>query len=412
MSNAYRNNHYVPIWYQKRFLVPGTNELLYRDLKPDTFVDPRGVAHKTREIRRLGFKKGFAQEDLYTQFFGAQPRTDIEEQFFGEIDRHGQAAVDYFARFAHPWDGTQLFEELILYMSTQKLRTPKGLGWLQNFAAGRGSVLNVMVEQRSLFCAIWTECVWLIASAEQSETKFIVSDHPITVYNRRFGPRSSSCRGLEDPDIRLHATHTIFPLSHDKVLILTNRSWMQNPYQKENGIRPNPQMMRNALFHLLDIQTLRMLTETEVREINFIIKSRALRYIAAAKEDWLYPERFVTKADWHDFGQGYLLMPDPRSAHYGGETIMMFTGGRSVAVDEYGRHPGQSGYSGDRRSPGPDWNSYQRFQGEFSRLFGPERRGRACTGTRLDGPRLSDDYFQALLNGEERHRRLMSGQRT
>jgi len=159
--------------------------------------------------------------------FRAQARTEIEEQFFGDIDRKGQEAVDYFADFSQPWDGTQLYNELILYMSTQKLRTPKGLDWLQNVSVGRGPVLDVMVSLRGLFCAIWTECVWLIASAEHSATKFIVSDHPITVYNRRFGPRSSVCRGFDDPDIRQHATHTIFPLSYDKVLILTNRSWFR-----------------------------------------------------------------------------------------------------------------------------------------------------------------------------------------
>lgn len=67
------------------------------------------------------------------------------------------------------------------------------------------------------------------------------------------------------------------------------------------------------MFNVLDIQTLRCLSEQEVREINFIIKSRALRYIGAAREEWLYPERHVTKSDWNRYGHGYLLMPDPRS---------------------------------------------------------------------------------------------------
>jgi len=97
-------------------------------------------------------------------------------------------------------------------------------------------------------------------------------------------------------------------------------------------------------------------------------------------------KKYVSKADWHDFGQGYLLMPDPRSAHYGGETIMSFTGGRTIAVDEYGRHPGEPGYSGGRRNAGPDLHSFQRFLGEFSRLFGTERRGRSFRGVRLDEP--------------------------
>lgn len=312
---------------------------------------------------------------------------------------------------------------MLLYMSTQKLRTPKGLGWLKNlvsasprprgfswlpeFEHDRDALLQVMVRLRSLFAAIWTECIWQIASAEQSPTKFIVSDHPITVYNRSCGPRSTWCRGFNDPDIRLHGTHTIFPLSFDKILILTNRSWMQNPYQSETEMRPNPSMMRNALFSFFDVQNHRILSEQEVREINFIVMSRAFRYIAAADIEWLYPERHVSKSNWHDFGHGYLLMPDPRSAHYGGTTVMTFKGGHSLAVDEYGRHPGQPGYSGDRRAPGPDWNAFHRFQGEFSQLFGPNRRGRAFRTAKLDDPVLPEDYFNSLLRGEQVHRGRM-----
>jgi hypothetical protein len=132
MSNAYRNNHYVPVWYQRRFLVPGTQELWYRDLQPDTWRDSRNLPHTTREVKRLGLTRGFAQRDLYTQFFGSQPRTLIEEKVFGEIDHRGRQAVDHFSNFEITAEGIRLFEPLLYYMSTQKLRTPKGLGWLKS----------------------------------------------------------------------------------------------------------------------------------------------------------------------------------------------------------------------------------------------------------------------------------------
>lgn len=134
-----------------------------------------------------------------------------------------------------------------------------------------------MVVLRQLHCAIWTECIWTIADCEKSDTKFIVSDHPVTVYNRRCGPRSQWCRGYEDPDISLHGTHTIFPLTLEKLLIFTNLSWVRNPYQSEVAVRPNPNPWRTAMFNFMEVQALRHLTEQEVREINFIIKSRALR---------------------------------------------------------------------------------------------------------------------------------------
>jgi len=217
MSSQYRNNHYVPVWYQKRFLPPEqqNKELFYLDLKPGTFIDPRGIIHTRDALRRLGLKYCFAENDLYTTHFGSEESTEIEQHFFGAIDRNGHRAVGHYANFSHPWDGTDAFQDMIMYMSTQKLRTPKGLGWLSNevISTDRHQVLREMKRLRQLYCAIWAECVWLIADASRSDTKLIISDHPMTVYNRRCGPRSSWCRGYNDPDIRLHGTHTLFPLS-------------------------------------------------------------------------------------------------------------------------------------------------------------------------------------------------------
>src|SRR6185369_8944063 len=147
------------------------------------------------------------------------------------------------------------------------------------------TVLRKMLELRNLYCAIWTEAIWLIADASQSNTKFIISDHPVTIYNRACPPDSDLCQGFNDPEIWLQASQTIFPLSLEKVLILTNLSWVRNPYQSEIKLRPNPRPLRNAIFKYTDIQTLRHLSEQEVQEINYITKSRALRYIAAGKEE-------------------------------------------------------------------------------------------------------------------------------
>jgi hypothetical protein len=158
------------------------------------------------------------------------------------------------------------------------------------------------------------------------------------------------------------------------------------------------------MFKVTDIQTLRHLSEQEVLEINFIIKSRALRYIGAAKEEWLYPERHVTKSDWYQYGNGYLLMPDPRGVTYGGQIFIGHRDGTSSAYDEYGRRPWEKGYTGRRDGVGEDWNTFHRFQGEFARLFGPSRRGRACSFDVIDGERDDDDFHEYHLGLEERHR--------
>ncbi len=406
MSGLYKNNHYVPQWYQKRFLPVGqTNqELYYLDLKPESFTDPRGTVHQKSGIHKWGFKQCFAEEDLYTTTFGSEESTKIEQLFFGDIDSKGRGAVEHFSNFTHPSANYEAFQSMINYMSTQKLRTPKGLGFLSWKAqtADKNEILRHMLRLRNLYCAIWTECVWQIADASQSNTKFIISDHPITVYNRECGPRSPQwCRGYNDPDIWLHGTHTIFPLSLDKVLILTNLSWVRNPYQSAKKLRPNPNPFRGAMFKFMDIQVMRYLTEQEVKEINFIIKSRALRYIGAAKEEWLYPEKDISKSQWNVYGNGYLLIPDPRSMQYGGEIMIGYKDGSVDSFDEYGRKPWQPGYSKAGNTPN-EFVTFHRFQGEFARLFGRKRRGRSFQFAHLDPEEDSDQAHQYHLQQEKR----------
>ena len=117
MSNEYQNNHYVPAWYQRRF-VPGgqrDQELYYLDFKPGFFVDPRGIAHARRAIRRQGFKHYFAEKDLYTTKFGAEESKNVEKHFFGEIDNTGCRAVDLFDNFSHSSIDGDAFQNLVMY---------------------------------------------------------------------------------------------------------------------------------------------------------------------------------------------------------------------------------------------------------------------------------------------------------
>jgi hypothetical protein len=405
MSTEYKNNHYVPVWYQRRFLPAGRkdNELLYLDLNPGTFTTPNGLVKPRKALRRLGFDYCFSEDDLYTSRFGGRESREIEKLFFGAIDNRGRQAVKYFDSFAHPSADGHAFQDLVSFMSTQKLRTPKGLAWLTSRAnyAVRDAILALMTNVRDIYCATWTECVWQIADASNSATKFIVSDHPVTVYNRRCGPRSQWCRGIEDPDIRFHATHTLFPLSLGKLLILTNLSWARNPYQSPVEMRPNPNLFRSAVFKFTDIQTLRFLNEDEVRQINFIIKTRAHRYIAAAEEAWLYPERWISKSNWAEYGQGYLLMPDPRPIHMGGTVFWGGGPGGSGGLDEYGRAPWDPNFQ--KESKGPDeGKTLYRFKGEFARLFGPKRRGRTFHGMDLDDEEDDAEFHQYHLDEEQK----------
>ncbi len=238
----------------------------------------------------------------------------------------------------------------------------------------KNETLIFLQRTRNIFCAIWTECVWQIADASRSPTKFIISDHPVVAYNRECFPASKNCEGYNDPDIRHAATHTYFPLSPDKVLILTNLSWVRDPFQNPLKLRPNPNFFRNAIFSFLDIQVDRFLTEEEVLEINYITKKRAFRYIAAKEEEWLYPERYMRSTNWRKLGDGYLLMPDPRHIHGGGEITIGYEGGRYDWFSAYGHKPWQEGYE-DKKRDEREWAAMQKFKAEWAATYGPEYRG-------------------------------------
>lgn len=377
MSAEYTNNHYVPQWYQRQF-IPSTavdRELYLLDLRPDRFRDGKGVRRRRKALRRTGPRKCFAIDDLYTTSLGGIESRELERVFFGDVDTRGKKAVEFFATFDHDRIDRDALGDLMMYMSTQKLRTPKGLDWLVAQTGGnrRGDVLGHLTTLRTVYGAIWTECVWQVADASGSPTKFIISDHPVTVYNRSCAPGHPSCKGADDPDIRLQATHTLFPLSAERLLILTNRSWACNPRRPPLEPRANPDLFRGAMFHFLEIQTRRPLSEEEVPKINCVIKRRAYRYIAAACEDWLYPERHIS-FNWRAVGDEHLLMPDPRSLHPGAEITVVYTGGRTEAMDTFGRQPGDQKFGFEARSA-VEIHAHQRWCEEFEALFGSDRRG-------------------------------------
>ena len=256
-ANTYRENHYVPCWYQERFLpASGQRVFHYLDLKPEQIRDRSGVLRTMNDVHRWGVKKCFKETDLYTVKYGSYESTDIEQFFFGKVDREGKKAVEFFSKYRTFDDvrsgdlPSDMFNALMNYMSVQKFRTPKGLKYLS-------SLINVTDKNRRLFelqrlqnmhCAIWTESVWSLVDASNTRTKFLVSDHPVTVYNRETFPDSEQCRRFTDPDFRWNGTHTIFPISPTRIIVLTNLSWVRNPYGKAQKPRPNPAVFRTAMF--------------------------------------------------------------------------------------------------------------------------------------------------------------------
>ena len=180
MAN-YGRNHYVPEWYQYRFLPQDFREqkFCYLDLKPE-IITSNGHSHIRKDLLRWGPAKCFYEKDLYTTKFGNWQSTEIEEKFFGKIDSAGRVAVDYFTAFKHPSVNEEALHNMLLYLSVQKLRTPKGLGYLSSWTklGNKNLILFKMQELQQAFCALWAECIWSIADAAAAKTKFI-PDFPL-----------------------------------------------------------------------------------------------------------------------------------------------------------------------------------------------------------------------------------------
>jgi hypothetical protein len=407
----YKENHYVPVWYQERFLpTEGERKFRYLDLNPDQFRDRRGIVRTKKALNRWGAVSCFKETDLYTVKYGRYESTEVEQFFFGRVDVEGRQAVDFLSRYRSFDDfrgvnAEKIFNSLLNYMSIQKFRTPKGLRYLAAIARApdKNRLLLEMQRLQNLHCAIWTECVWALISADDTQTKFILSDHPVTVYNREVFPDSAYSRQHTDPDFRMNGTHTYFPLSPTRMLVLTNLLWARNPYGNAQKLRPNPAPFRTAMLNFTAIQTGRQLEEIEVRQINYITKRRALRYVAAAKEDWLYPEHDLPTTHWRRLDDRYLFMPDPRDLHLGGEVMIGYEDGSSLAFDEFGRRPWHADYKKTDQGNDKERKLYG-FQGEFARLFGPKRRGRSERLGRQTKEVDSDEFHKYHLDLEEKYR--------
>ena len=224
-------NHYVPIWYQKRFLLDGKNSLFHLDLFPENKKLPDGRVIKMNDVHVWGPSSCFWVPDLYTTtFFGIQ-NDDILKFLFGPIDQTGSKALVALANndVARLHD---LFMKFFEYIDAQKLIIHKA--HLDSLPLSRFSSHRTyeMQRLRQMHVTMWVEAVREIVSAENANVKFIISDHPVTIYNYASGPDSELCRYPEDPSIALKGSQTIFPLDLNHCLILTNLEYAKDPKRR------------------------------------------------------------------------------------------------------------------------------------------------------------------------------------
>jgi Protein of unknown function (DUF4238) len=331
-----RNNHYVPQWYQEGFFEPGRNTYSYLDLSPrqHALSDGRVVTEKSKFVSPTS--RAFCQRDLYSTFFGTTVNDEIERKLFGDIDTRGAHAVRAFVgEDAGEWH--RHFRTFFEYLDIQKIRTPKGLDWLraQYPRLTQNDLMFEMQGVRMIHCTIWTEGVREIVSALDAEIKFIVSDHPVTVYNCAIPPDARGNGYPSEPSIALKGSQTIFPLNRDFCLILTNLEYAQNHSANPLEKRTFAGNYRNSMVRTDTFIRTRKLTSNEVIRVNRVLKARAKRYIAAGKEEWLHPET-ASAEPWVDLRSTFL--PHKNDLwHFGGELFARFKSGEVYYQDAFGR---------------------------------------------------------------------------
>ncbi len=329
-----RNNHYVPRWYQRGFLKPGQSQLEYLNLAPDLRQHADGREMHRKALHRWGPIRCFFEEDLYTTQFGHIVNDEIERKLFGPIDDRAAKAVKAFI------DGDETgmhfgFEDFFEHLASQMLRTPKGLDWIRSRYAPLEQT-ELMVEMQALrfmHCAMWTEGVREIVTAADSDVKFIVTDHPVTVYNACTPPGSPRCGYPGEPAVHWLGTQTVYALDANTCLVLTHLEYAEQPERGDLTLpRTNARHVSGGLVSTDNYIRKRGLDRDEVTSINHLLKSRAKRFIAAAERSWLYPE---FSGQWADIAK--VLLPKHELWKFGGETFVGYEDGRSAYWDAYGR---------------------------------------------------------------------------
>jgi hypothetical protein len=389
-------HHYVPQWYQKRFLPRGVTNFFYLDLQPET-VTWKGGSHQRKAVRRLGPSVCFRSDDLYTVKLGNWTTDQIERSFFGAVDVRGREAVAHFADYtgiSEPTWGAG--RDLVPYMDAQKFRTPKGLDLIRKRTgnADRNAVLFQMQTQFE-FSTMWMEGVWEIVRATLSPTKFLLTDDPVTFYCKTVFPSEWIYPNEMSP--KQIGTRTIFPLALDSCIIITHVQLVRDPWSTPTEMRTNARSYEPAMKHLGDIQFGREIEEDEVLRVNYILKKRAVRYIAAAEEEWLYPERHASTTDWGKLDNDWFLFPHLWKVPFHREIVIGHRDGRASAWDEYGRRPWQHGFK-DERQRDREWGTCELAK----RVWAKKRAGksRASVDERLEGgvhgvpDRLMDEYLE------------------
>ena len=345
---------------------PGQAKLYYLDLKPNTVVNG-AISYTVKALRYWDPARCFCVEDLYAMKFGQRTSDAMERRFFGNVDRNGAAAADYLRAYEDIDDrANDAVLHLVNYIGAQRFRTPRGLDWIQARigSSDRTSTLLALQELFQAYAAMWMEGVWEIVHARESASKFIVTDEPVTFFNRAIFPREAPYPGGEEfPKI---GTRTLFPLGADACLIITHLQLVRNPWSKPLAVRTNARTFGRTMFKITEIQFGRELDDNEVLRINYIMKQHATKYIAAASAEALYPEKQLGQVNWSGLDADWFLLPNPWKVGFTGGFAMGFKDDSTFAMDEYGRRPWHPRYE-DKKQQDKEFRLFHDAQREWAK---------------------------------------------
>lgn len=335
-------HHYVPEWYQRRFLAEGQSAFQILDLKPIEYRDVKGrLRGHSSSILQKGPAAWFYEKDFYSTRVLGESNDDIERYLFGSIDREGSIAIDAF--LDEDWNKVhKTYWFMYEFMDALRLRTPKGLRYLKTISGAQdhSDLLMLMQKLRRMHCVMWAEGFREIVSAKDCDAKFIFTDHPVTFFNRHVFPADPRIPRNCDPPQQWQATQTLFPFDRDRLFILTHKEWARAPLPNNARIpRTNPRYFdNNTMVWYHDTIRNRKLTNAQVYEVNFILKKKAFRYIAGRSIDDLFPEAHLKTIMWNKLGT-FLLPSGFELGKQLGYTVIEKADGTFCFQDEFGRNP-------------------------------------------------------------------------
>lgn len=329
MSNLSHVHHYVPQWYQKVF---------FGDTQPKFYLQLPTDVQVNSYPRYKSPRKRFCENDLYMLKYKNSQSDVLEKKLFGRIDEIGANSIKQILSTNNVLMPGEVWNDFLEYLDAQLSRTPRALKFFNSYNVQAPNASLVFMQcVRNIHMAMWTDAVWEIFDATDSDIDFLLSDNPVTLYNRAIYPKSKEGQTGLELNFTEIGTQTIFPLNRKQLFVATHIQFARNPKYNPRQQILNPRVSGPGLISMFDIIRCRKMTDTDVIKVNFIIKNRADKYICASNKEFLYPEKMNKRIDWNNIGKNDFLLPDPRDLSFSTQWVIGNDNGFVCGGNEYGQ---------------------------------------------------------------------------